>query len=299
MIKNILSFSNPFHLSVRWQQLVITPKEEGGKEIIRSIEDIGYVFLDHPQITYTHAVLQLLAENNVAIVICDARHHPSSMMMHLDTHHIQAERFRAQIAASEPLRKQLWQQTVKVKIRNQAAVLAKAGAATAAAALNNLANKVLSGDITNCEAQAARIYWKALFGTDFERFREGLPPNPSLNYSYAIVRAAVARALVGSGLLATLGIHHRNKYNAFALADDIMEPYRPFTDWLVFKQVSSIPDYHVLTPERKAEYLDLLNCDCIIKGQTSPMQIAMEITAASLAKCFEGALRKIEYPTLP
>lgn len=299
MIKNILSFSNPYHLSVRWQQLVITPKEEGGKEITRSIEDVGYVFLDHPQITYTHAVLQLLTENNVAIVICDTKHHPSSMMMHLDTHHIQAERFRTQIAASEPLRKQLWQQTVKSKIRNQAVVLAKTGAASAASALNNLANKVLSGDPTNCEAQAARIYWKTLFGPDFERFREGPPPNPSLNYSYAILRAAVARALIGSGLLPTLGIHHRNKYNAFALADDIIEPYRPFTDWLVFKQVSHIGDYHVLTPERKAEYLNLLNSDCIIKDQTSPLQIAMEISAASLAKCFEGTLRKIEYPTLP
>lgn len=299
MIKNILSFSNPYHLSVKWQQLVITSKEKGGKEIMRSIEDIGYVFLDHPQITYTHAVLQLLAENNVAIVICDTKHHPSSMMMHLDTHYIQAERFRTQIAATEPLRKQLWQQTVKTKIRNQAIVLAKAGVASAASVLNNLANKVLSGDPTNCEAQAARIYWKALFGPDFERFREGPPPNPSLNYSYAITRAAIARALIGSGLLPTLGIHHRNKYNAFALADDIIEPYRPFTDWLVFKQVNQIADYHVLTPERKAEYMDLLNSDCIIKDQTSPIQIAMETTTASLAKCFEGTLRKIEYPTLP
>ena len=296
MLKKLLAFSNPYHLSTKLDQLVITSKETG--EIIsRPIEDLGFVILDNQQITFTQHVLQLLAENNVAVVICDPKHHPSSMLMHLDTHHIQAERFRHQIASSEPLRKQLWQQTIKAKIRNQAKVLALAGESNIA--LLNLANKVNSGDTMNIEGQAARIYWKRLFGQNFYRQREGAPPNPSLNYGYSIVRAAVARAIVGSGLLPTLGIHHHNKYNSFALADDIMEPYRPFVDLLIYQQVHSIPDYHNITKERKGEFLQLLTADCLFKGSTSPIMIAMEYSTASLAKCFEGNSKKIDYPEIP
>jgi CRISP-associated protein Cas1 len=254
------------------------------------------VILDHRQLSFTQGVLQLLAEHNVAVVVCDEKHHPSSMMMHLDTHYIQAERFRHQVAATEPLRKQLWQQTVKAKVRNQARVLEIAG--KNALALLNLANKVSSGDSTNIEAQAARIYFKTLFGEVFYREREGPPPNPSLNYGYSIVRAAVARALVGSGLLPTLGIFHRNKYNAFALADDVMEPFRPFVDLLVWRQINSIPDYHNMTKERKAEFLQLLNQDCLLKEAQSPLSVAMETSSASLAKCFEGLAKKIDYPEI-
>ena len=295
MLKKVLSFSNAYHLSVKLDQLLITSKETG--EIIsRPIEDLGFVILDNQQITFTQQVLQLLAENNVAVVVCDPKHHPSSMLMHLDTHHIQAERFRHQIASSEPLRKQLWQQTIKAKIRNQAKVLALAGESTIA--LLNLANKVTSGDTSNAEGQAARIYWKQLFGGNFYRQREGPPPNPSLNYGYAIVRAAIARALVGSGLLPTLGIHHHNKYNSFALADDIMEPYRPFVDLLIYQQIRRMPDYHNITRERKEEFLQLLSADCLFKENRSPIMIAMEYTTASLAKCYEGNSKKIDYPEI-
>jgi CRISP-associated protein Cas1 len=296
MLKKILTFSNPFHLATKLDQLIITNKETG-EVINRPIEDLGFVILDHQQITFTQHVLQLLAENNVAVVICDPKHHPSSMLMHLDTHYIQAERFRHQIASSEPLRKQLWQQTIKAKIRNQAKVLTLAGKSNVA--LLNLANKVNSGDTSNIEGQAARIYWKILFGENFYRTREGPPPNPSLNYAYSIIRAAVARALVGSGLLPTLGIHHHNKYNSFALADDIMEPYRPFADLLIYQQIRAIPDYHNITKERKGEFLQLLTSDCIFKDNRSPIMIAMENSTASLAKCFEGSSKKIDYPEIP
>jgi CRISPR-associated protein Cas1 len=296
MLKKILSFSNPFHLGTKLDQLIIINKESG-ELISRPIEDLGIVILDNQQITFTQHVLQLLAENNVAVVICDAKHHPSSMLMHLDTHHIQAERFRHQIAASEPLRKQLWQQTVKAKIRNQARVLQLAGWKNIT--LLNLANKVTSGDTSNIEGQAARIYWKQLFGSSFYRLREGPPPNPSLNYGYSIVRAAIARAIVGSGLLPTLGIHHHNKYNSFALADDIMEPYRPFVDLLIHRQIRAIPDYHNITKERKSEFLQLLSSDCIFKSNRSPIMVAMEYSSASLAKCFEGSIKKIDYPEIP
>lgn len=296
MLKKLVSFSNPYHLSARLEQLVIGNKETG-EEFTRPMEDLGVVVFDHPQITFTQSALQLLAENNVGVIICDSRHHPASMLLHLDTHHIQAERFRQQIAATEPLRKYLWQQTVKFKIRNQARVLELAGLRNIT--MENMAAKVNSGDTTNLEGQAARIYFRQLFGEIFLREREGPPPNPSLNYGYSIIRAAVARTLAGNGLLPTLGIHHHNKYNSFALADDIMEPYRPFVDWLVTRQIRTIPDYHNLTRERKAEFLQLLHSDCQTKGQRSPLMVAMEYSADSLVKCFEGKSRKIDYPELP
>ena len=296
MLKKTISFSNPFHLSTRLEQLVIYNKETED-EVTRPIADIAYLVIDHPQITFTNALMQILAKNNVAVIICDDKHHPTSMLMNLDIHHIQAQRFGVQVAASEPLKKQLWQQTVKAKIRNQAKVLELAG--QSGLPLYNLANKVNSGDTTNCEAQAAKIYFRQLYGEVFLRFREGPPPNPSLNYGYSIIRAAVARALAGSGLLVTLGIHHHNKYNNFALADDIMEPFRPFNDWLVYKQKNTIADYHNITKERKAEFLNLLQSDCIYKEATSPIMVAMEHVTATLAKCFEGTSKKIEYPELP
>lgn len=295
MIKKLLTFGNPYYLSTRMQQLVIANKETG-EELTRPVEDLGVVIIDHPQITFTSGLMQLLAEYNVALVVCDAKHHPSSMMLHLDTHHIQAERFRQQIAASEPLKKNLWMQTVKAKVRNQAAVLKAVGENPLV--LENLANKVASGDPANIEGQAARIYWKLLFGETFLRDPDGPPPNPSLNYGYSIIRAAIARALVGSGLLPTLGIHHRNKYNSFALADDIMEPYRPFVDLLVYRQRQSIGDYHNLTKERKAEFLQLLHSDVENKGSHSPMMVAMEYSSASLAQCFAGSIKKPSYPQL-
>jgi CRISP-associated protein Cas1 len=295
MIKKLLSFSNPYYLSTKLQQLVIANKETG-EEISRPVEDLGFIVIDHPQITFTSGLMQLLAEYNVALVVCDSKHHPTGMMLHLDTHHIQAERFREQVAASEPLKKNLWMQTIKAKVRNQAAVLKAVGENPIA--LENLANKVASGDPANIEGQAARIYWKLLFGENFFRDRDGPPPNPSLNYGYSIVRAAVARALVGSGLLPTLGIHHRNKYNSFALADDIMEPYRPFVDLLVYRQRQTISDYHNMTKERKAEFLQLLHSDVGNKGHTSPMLVAMESSSASLAQCFGGSIKKPVYPQL-
>jgi CRISP-associated protein Cas1 len=297
MLKRSLFFSNPFHLSTKDQQLLIKEKETG--ELIRSasIEDLGFVVIDHPQISIGSSLLQRLSENNVAVIFCDDKHHPSSMLLHLDTHHIQAERFREQIAASEPLRKQLWQQTVKAKILNQAEVLESTGAE--AAYLKSLTARVTSGDSTNMEGQASRAYWQLLFGRNFRRERYGMPPNPSLNYGYAIIRAGVARALAGTGLLPTLGIHHHNKYNSFALADDIMEPYRPFVDLLVWKQKQSVDDYHNIHKERKAEFVSLLSSDALMNKERSPMMIAMQTTAASLAKCFAGTTKKINYPSLP
>ncbi len=293
MLKQSLYFANPFHLSTELKQLVITNKESGEVKK-RPIEDLGFVVLDNQQITMTQSVMQQLAENNVAVVICDDKHHPASMLFHLDTNQVQNERFRAQVEASEPLRKQLWQQTVKAKINNQAMMLKRIGQDHDD--LLYLARQVKSGDTTNEEAQAARRYWSKLFGNDFRRERFGMPPNPSLNYGYAYLRAAVARALSGSGLLPTLGIHHHNKYNAYCLADDIMEPYRPFVDLLVYEQKQKHDDYHYINKDRKMEFLALLGSDVIINDKNRPLMVALSETTSSLAACFEGRETIVKYP---
>lgn len=294
MLKRTLFFSNPYHLSIRLGQLEITDKESG--EIKRApIEDLGFVVFDHREITFTQSVMAELAANNTAVVICNEKHLPTSMMFHLDTNQVQNEKFRAQVSATEPLKKQLWQQTVKIKIRNQAAMLKYVGKDDEA--LLYISTQVKSGDTTNEEAQAARKYWNKLFGENFTRDRDGMPPNPSLNYGYAILRAAVARALCGSGLLPTLGIFHHNKYNHFCLADDIMEPYRPFVDRVVWEQKEKDDDYHNLTRERKAELLSVLSSDVKINGEKSPLLVALSTTTSSLAKCFEGKEKQLVYPS--
>ncbi len=295
MLKKTLFFGNPYHLNVEYLQLKATDKASGEVKSI-PIEDIGFIVLEHPQITFTQGVIQLLAENNSAVIFCDAKHHPSSMLLHLDTNYVQSERFKHQINATAPLKKQLWQQTIKTKITNQARLLANIG--QDGEALNYKATKVQSGDSTNQEAQAARIYWKRLFGASFSRDRLGDAPNPALNYGYAILRAATARALAGSGLLATLGIHHRNKYNAFCLADDIMEPYRPYVDQVVYQMLADGHDCQTLEKQEKQTLLNILSMDTTINENTSPLMIALTHTTASLVKCFEGTNKKLTYPKL-
>jgi len=299
MIKQTLYFSNPFHLSTQLSQLIITSKESGEIKQ-RPIEDIGFVILDHQEITFTQSVIQELAENNVAVVFCDKTHHPSSMLFPLDGNTLQSERYKHQINASEPLKKQLWQQTIKAKIRNQGQLFNILGKDDEA--LKRYATKVLSGDTTNEEAQAARHYWSHIFasegGVAFIRDRFGMPPNPTLNFGYTILRSAVARALVGSGLIPTLGIHHHNKYNAFCLADDIMEPYRPFVDKLVVEIRNDYPDYHVMTKEIKAKLIGVISMDVMMGENKSPLMIAVSQTTASLVRCFEGKEKQIKYPTL-
>ena len=295
MIKRTLFFANPCHLSLQNNQMVVTNKETG--EIKQaSIEDIGFVILENPQITFTVRLAELLTENNVAVVFCNSKYLPTSMLLNLEQHHLQNEIFATQINASEPLKKQLWSQTIVAKINNQAAVLKIHGKQYLK--LTELAKNVLSGDSTNREAQAARIYWSELFGSDFLRDRNGLPPNNALNYGYAILRAAVARALVGSGLLPTLGIHHHNKYNAYCLADDIMEPYRPYVDLLVLKINSEKNIETDLTTEIKLEILKLLTTDIVLEKTTRPLMLGLSQTTASLSKCFSGEQKKLSFPAV-
>jgi CRISPR-associated protein Cas1 len=211
-------------------------------------------------------------------------------------HHIQSERFREQISSSIPLRKKLWQQTVVAKIENQAAHLEHRGKKSDK--LKVLAKSVRSGDPQNYEGKAALYYWDEIWPNDlfFKRDREGEPPNNLLNYGYAILRAITARNLVGSGLLPTLGIHHRNKYNAFCLADDIMEPYRPYVDRVVMEIVDSKADFIKLNTDLKKQLLSIPAMEVVIEGERSPLMVGMTRTTASLSHCFQGTKRKIAYP---
>lgn len=307
MIKKTLYFGNPIYLSLRNAQLVLRKPdadklEESFKQDAERtipIEDIGVVVLDNRRITITTGAMEALLANNCAIITCDSTDLPVGLMLPLCGNTTQSERFRTQIDASLPLKKQLWQQTVRQKILNQATVLSK----NTGAIVKNMqvwANEVRSGDPDNFEARAAAYYWRNLFPTlpNFVRGREGDPPNNLLNYGYAILRACVARGLVGSGLLPTLGIHHHNRYNAYCLADDIMEPYRPYVDDLVINIMQQYPDYSELTRSIKAALLTIPSLDVTLDGQRSPLMIAVGQTTASLAKCFNGELRKIAYPEL-
>lgn len=310
MIKRTLYFGNQAYLKTINEQLVIetvlpTPiVPEGEEKEIRTIaksipiEDIGLLILDHRQITITQALLSKLLANNTAVISCDETHHPTGMLFNLDGHSLQSQKFQAQLNATVPLKKQLWQQTVVAKIQNQAAILAIRREENKM--LLNLANDVRSGDSENCEAQAAAYYWKRVFPDtlQFRRERYGPPPNNLLNYGYAILRAVVARSLVSSGMLPTLGIHHRNQYNAYCLADDIMEPYRPYVDLVVYQIVRNNGQYLEMSPSMKKSLLEVPAMDVIIDGKKSPLMNAVQRTTASLAKCFESASRKILYPVI-
>ncbi len=294
MLKRTLFFVNPYHLFVKNKQLFVKDKMIDKEQMITA-EDIGYVIFDNKQITYTHSVMQLFSENNTAVIFCDDKHMPASMMINFESHHLQGMHTNYQIEATEPLKKSLWQQTIKSKIRNQSGVLDyfnKNGEA-----LREISKHVKSGDITNRESYAARIYWNKLFD-NFIRHRNGKQPNSMLNFCYTILRSATAKAIVGSGLLPALGIHHRNKYNAYRLADDIMEPYRPFADRIVKETFAKFRDYKDLSKEIKFELMDILTTDVQFKKVTRPLSVGLSITTASLVKCYKGDKKKISYPVL-
>lgn len=302
MIKKTLYFGNPAYLSFKDEQLIVK-QGSGEDEQTKSVplEDVGVIVLDHYQITLTHFLLNKLLENNVALISTNQSHMPFGLFMPLEVNTVQHERFMCQLESSLPLRKQLWAQTVQQKIRNQAAALSKA-TGRVYKNLMTMADEVKSGDVDNKEGQAAAFYWKNFFGEEilgFKRDREGDQPNALLNFGYAILRAIIARALVASGLLPTLGLHHHNRYNAYCLADDIMEPYRPYVDQVVLDCVLNTDfDDFGITKEQKIALLKIPAVDVIIDGRRSPLMIAASQTAASLYKCFSGELRKIVYPIM-
>ena len=303
MIKKTLYFGNEAYLSTKDEQMIVRFPEKERAVVQKPIEDIGVLVLDHYRLTYTHALMQKLIDNNVAVISCDAKHMPQAMFLNLEGNSLQTERTRIQLEASEPLKKNLWQQTIKAKILNQASVLQQEN--KDCKKMLYWAEHVNSGDPDNYEARAAAYYWNSLFAPyvdNFVRGRYEAYPNNLLNYGYAILRAVVARALVGSGLFLSLGIYHRNKYNAFCLADDIMEPYRPLVYRLVLdivkeKHAESAGEHTLLDQESKKKLLQIPVIDVMMQEESSPLMMAMRQTSASLFHCMAGHQRKIKYPS--
>ena len=296
MLKRTILLVSPFDLNIRLEQLVLVNRVTGEVNKV-PVEDVGVIVLDHPELIYSQAVMQKLLANNTAVIYCDEKHHPSGLLLPLCGHSVQNERFRQQVLAKKPLQKQLWQQTVQAKIRNQALMLHYYNLPHEP--LLRFWKQVRSGDSTNLEARAARHYWQHVFSPlPFRRDRFGDAPNNLLNYGYAILRAAVARALVCSGLLPTLGIHHHNRYNAYCLADDIMEPYRPVIDNTVKQMIAKYPDSSILTKPMKAQLLQTLTHDVRVNGEVSPLLVALNKTTTSLVACFANERDEISYPEL-
>jgi CRISPR-associated protein Cas1 len=315
MIKRTLFFGNNAYLSTKDKQLIIDFADESRERVSVPIEDVGVIVMEAYQMTISLNLISRLLNNNVALITCNEKKMPQGLMLNLDGNTLQQERFKEQINISLPLKKQLWQQTVKAKINNQAAILYKlTEGSEKGETFNNdfrnmayWADSVRSGDPDNYEARAAAFYWANIFSEfvpDFVRGRFDAAPNNLLNYGYAVLRAVTARSLVASGLLPTLGIHHHNKYNAYALADDIMEPYRPYVDEIAYDILSMHDlDYDEenrpkleLTTGIKAELLKIPAIDVVIDNEKSPLMNAMQRTTASLFQCFAGNSRKVLYP---
>lgn len=292
MLKKTIFVENKTSITTQNEQLVL---KNDMRESTIPIEDIGFLVLDNTEIYISIPSIIKLSEYNVAVIFCDKSHLPLSMLLNLNSHYIQQEIFRKQTDASAPLKKNLWQQTIQEKIKNQGKLLEKVNGKKNQ--FGFLKDKVLSGDSSNMEAVAAVIYWKEIFKTTFKRERFGDYPNNFLNYGYAILRAATARALAGSGLLNTLGIHHRNKYNAFALADDMMEPYRPLVDEKVIELMQNY-DEQELNSQIKQELLQLLTRTVFYKDEKSTLMIALQRTASSLQQCFTEKRKKITFADL-
>ena len=296
MIKQTLCFTNTAYLSMKNRQMVIDTKSDKGI-VTRPIEDLGLVVIESHSVTITSALLAALLANNAAVLVCDTKHLPNGLLLPMVGNTLFTERTRAHINASLPLKKQLWQQTVVAKISNQGGVL-RHYQKKDTSCMDVWAKSVKSGDPENLEARAAVFYWHNLFEDDpyFRRGDEDNPVNDLLNYGYAILRAVIARALVGAGLMPQLGIFHHNKYNPFCLADDVMEPYRPYVDTLVMEIISEHGKECELSTNIKKQLLSIPVIDVKMNRVRRPLMIAAEMTAASLAKCFTGELRKISFP---
>ena len=300
MIKRTLEISRePAHLAVRNEQLLL--KRDG--QVVGSVpcEDIGLVMVDHPQTTYTHSALTRLAESDAAVVICGRNHLPTAMLLPLADHTEVVWRLRDQLNASRPLCKQLWKQIVVAKVRAQAENLLPDGPPQRK--LLALAKEVRSGDPKNIEAQAARVYWAHWLESDdprqldtepFRRDPQGTGLNGFLNYGYAVVRASVARAIVAAGLQPSLGIHHRNRSNAYCLADDLVEPFRPLVDDRVREMYRQ--GYEELNQPAKAELLDILTQPMKLGEQTGPLMVMLHRLVASLTRCYAGEQKQLEIP---
>ena len=287
-------FSSSVSLSLKDHQIVITFKDNKDT-VTRPIEDIGFVVIENPQVSISVPLINELAANNVSVVFCDKKQMPRTMLMTLEGNATQQESYKYQMDASAPTKKNVWKQLVESKIKNQALLLNKLG--KNGDALKPYYMNVKSGDTDNREGAAAREYWSQIFGEGFRREREGQPPNNLLNYGYTILRAAVARALIGSGLYPAFGVFHRNRYNAFPLADDVMEPYRPFVDEIVYYLYDD-GAVSELNKDSKEKLLRVLFSDVKMGKVNRPLENALSLTTASLLKMYKGETDKLSLPMI-
>jgi len=298
MIKRIVEISSArTQLSIRYSQLII--REEGREVGSIPCEDIGVLLIDHQGTTYTHSVFTELLRCGAAVVLCGGNHQPTGMLLPIESNSMQTERFRQQIEAKEPVKKRLWRQIVRAKIKHQAKLVGKDS--DVYPVLMALRERVRSGDPENIEAQASKKFWPVYVQdiiSEFHRDIEGRPPNNMLNYGYMVMRAAVARALCSAGLLPCLGIHHRNRYNAFCLADDMLEPFRGFVEHKVRDvcKTNGVPDE--LTQPVKARLLAVLYEPVTITGFEGPLMVGLHRTMASLQRCFAGEQKELDLPKI-
>ncbi len=297
MIKKIIEISGgQTYLSIDKDQLVIKREDN---VVSVPCEDVGVLLVDSPQVVYSHSVFTRLLRYGAAVVLCNGTHHPCGMLLPIESNDTQAESFAWQVNASQPLKKRLWQQLIQAKILHQAAVISDN--AVISDKLKTLSSRVRSGDPDNLEGYASREYWKVFIDEDFCRAQDGDAPNNLLNYGYIVMRSAVARALCSSGLLPTLGIHHHNRYNAYCLADDVIEPFRGFVDAKVRQMWQRQPDkttFATLAKEHKAGLLEILHSEVEIGGFKGPLMVGLHRTTASLKRCFEGSQDKIDLPEI-
>ena len=294
MLKRSLVFMHPAALSLRNGQMVIIRKEIPDDNLTVPIEDIGLVMINHAMVSLTIPLLNALTEQNVAVIFCNEKGMPASMLYNLQGNTTQGETLHNQLEAGEVLKKTLWKQIIETKIKNQAALLNKMG--KEGSILKPLYTNVKSGDSDNREGIAARLYWTALFGRDFIRDRNIPGINSLLNYGYSVLRAAVTRALVSSGLFPALGIFHHHRSNAFPLSDDLMEPFRPFVDEIVFELTTQ--DETELSTATKSRLIRVLYVDTYFSKVTRPLSVGLSMTMASLAKCYAKEQKKLVVPLL-
>ncbi len=296
MLGHSLLFSQAYYLRLERKQLIIQCLES--KESLKRIpvEDISFIVFDHPQVKTSLGLLQALMEAQVILIFCDHLRQPHSQLLPFSGHHIYQQRLRLQLQQSLPHKKGLWQQIVKAKVKNQGAVVKKWGGLEQP--FITFRRKVKSGDSGKIEGQAARAYFPEIFGFSFTRNRYGAVPNNYLNYGYTLLRAAVNRCLVASGLLPALGLEHKNKYNPFCLADDLMEPYRPFIDDAVRSWLEDEALEEELSSQEKGRLIQILQGQCQLGNKSYPLLKAIELSCQSLALILEGKRKKLQFPEL-
>ena len=300
MVGRTILLSKPLKVALKDRQLCLTIYEDGEANMVQTpVEEVATVVIDHPQVVITTPAMVAMMQQNVNVVYCDDKHLPTGILKSTGNNHLINKRARMQLRASKPLQKSLWKYTVRCKIDNQGRLLSKYGRNREP--LVRLGKKVRSGDPDNREGQAARYYWSHLFDDlqGFTRDRYGDYPNMMLNYGYSILRSAVARQLGAAGLINIVGIHHHNQYNAFCLADDIMEPYRPMVDELVFDSyLHGLGADGVIDLEVKKVLLSIENQKVKLLGKTTELGIALERTAYSLVDSYDKGEQRLTYPTL-